>query len=488
MNKQQSIGQYTFDQGKTLGEGTFGKVKLATHQITQEKVAIKILEKSKIVDASDIERVTREIQILKQIRHPNLVQLYEIIETQKQLFLVMEYVNGGELFDYIVQNQRLRDAEAAKLFGQLIQGIEYMHKLRIVHRDLKPENLMLENKQRVKIIDFGLSNLYANDELLKTACGSPCYAAPEMIAGKKYNGLNSDIWSAGVILFAMLAGHLPFEEANTNLLYKKILAGEYKCPNTISLPAKNLIAGILQTDPLKRYTITDIRRHPWMTNNYKAPLQMGIIVGLHKIPLDFDILKQLVKMGYAQDYIEKCVEGNRHNQVTTIYYLLLKKHLLNGGKSFADIGSDIFTPIPLPPKHASTSDYGTKQNNKPLPVIRPKPHDESPINLRGRYNNNSLHSQQTTTLNQSPKIHSVDSKKPQLDNFKLDLNQTLRDPNYGKIITPSVRPRGISDYQCRFGTNGHESTRQKSVDYGQTNQINIPYYNDTRMKTFYKVK
>lgn len=176
----------------------------------------------------------------------------------------MEYINGGELFDYIVENTRIKDVEAARFYSQIISGIEYMHKLKIVHRDLKPENLLLEARGRLKIVDFGLSNLYKQDELLKTACGSPCYAAPEMIAGKKYNGLGVDIWSSGVILFAMLAGYLPFEDPNTSQLYKKILAGDYKFPKYISMEARDFLKNILVTDPSKRYGVHDIRKHPWM--------------------------------------------------------------------------------------------------------------------------------------------------------------------------------------------------------------------------------
>lgn len=190
-HKSKSIGQYIL--GKTIGEGTFGKVKLGTHNLTSEKVAVKILEKDRIKDVADIERVAREIHILKLIRHPNIIQLYEIIETPKQLFLIMEYASGGELFDYIVEHTRVPEIEACKFFQQIISGIEYIHKLGVVHRDLKPENLLLDQNKNIKIVDFGLSNTYKNSELLKTACGSPCYAAPEMIAGKQYVGSRVDL-------------------------------------------------------------------------------------------------------------------------------------------------------------------------------------------------------------------------------------------------------------------------------------------------------
>jgi 5'-AMP-activated protein kinase, catalytic alpha subunit len=169
---------------KTLGKGTFGKVKLATHMPTGEKVAIKILEKDKIVDVADVERVSREIHILKLIRHPNIIQLYEIIETPKHLFLVMEFMERGELFDHIVSKKRMGEEEACKVFEQIISGIEYIHRLRIVHRDLKLENCLIDYDRTIRIVDFGLSNTYKTEERLRTACGSPCYAAPEMIESK----------------------------------------------------------------------------------------------------------------------------------------------------------------------------------------------------------------------------------------------------------------------------------------------------------------
>lgn len=222
---ERKIGQYIL--GKTIGEGTFGKVKIGMHILTKARVAVKILEKNKIIDVADYERVSREIHILKIVQHPQVVQLYEIIETPKKLYLIMEYASGGELFDYIVKHQKLSEKESCKFFQQIISGMEYMHRLNIVHRDLKPENLLLDYKKNIKIVDFGLSNTYVKDELLKTACGSPCYAAPEMIAGKKYDGTKVDTWSCGIILYALICGFLPFEDPDTTQLYKKILKGSF---------------------------------------------------------------------------------------------------------------------------------------------------------------------------------------------------------------------------------------------------------------------
>lgn len=199
---------------------------------------------------------------------------------------MMEYCNGGELFEYIVANNRIKEKEACRFFQQIISGVEYIHKLNVVHRDLKPENLLLDYNMNIKIVDFGLSNTYKDGQMLKTACGSPCYAAPEMIAGKRYNGLQVDIWSCGVILFAMLCGYLPFEDANTSNLYKKILNGDFQIPKFVSNEARDILKGILNTDPQKRFTIEDIRNHPWYNiypNNERQG--EGIIIGVNSVPV-----------------------------------------------------------------------------------------------------------------------------------------------------------------------------------------------------------
>jgi len=341
--KKDTLSAYTII--KDLGEGTFGKVKLASHNHTKEKVAIKILEKNKILDESDRERVSREIQILKILRHPNITQLYEILEDESNLFLITEYAPNGELFDYIVANQRIRDVEASKFFQQIIDGIEYIHKLNVVHRDLKPENLLLDENYNIKIVDFGLSNLYRENELLKTACGSPCYAAPEMIAGRKYSGLQVDIWSSGVILYALLCGYLPFDDNDTQILYRKIMRGEYHIPSFVSPDASDLIKKILNIHPGRRYTIEQIKAHPWFSV-YKGYVDIpkGLIIGYNDIPVDEIIIDNVESFGYDRDVIVQSIKNNRHNKLTTTYYLLLQKFIRNGHASKADINSLCFKP------------------------------------------------------------------------------------------------------------------------------------------------
>ena len=235
----------------------------------------------------------REIKILKLIRHPNIIQLYEIIETPKQLYLIMEYAQGGELFDYIVQNQRLREREACKYLQQIIQGVEYLHQLNVVHRDLKPENLLLDHEKNIKLVDFGLSNTYAPGATLKTACGSPCYAAPEMIAGESYFGAKVDIWSCGVILYAMVCGYLPFEDPDTAKLYKKILKGDFSIPSFVSKTGRDLIKKILNTDPDSRYTAIDIKNHPWYQQYKPMCENQGLIIGENVIPIEAKIVEML---------------------------------------------------------------------------------------------------------------------------------------------------------------------------------------------------
>jgi 5'-AMP-activated protein kinase, catalytic alpha subunit len=227
-------------------------------------VAVKILEKSRIRDKTDVERVIREIRILKEIEHPAFVKLYEIIENIDRIYLIMEYASGGELFDYIVSKDRLSERESHSFYMQILNGIEYLHSKGIAHRDLKPENLLLDSEKRIKIVDFGLSNKYDPGQTLRTACGSPCYAAPEMIAGKPYRGIDVDIWSSGVTLYAMLVGYLPFEDPNTGLLYKKIILGEYEEPEHLTSRAKQALKAILQTDPEKRVGIEQIRSLAWV--------------------------------------------------------------------------------------------------------------------------------------------------------------------------------------------------------------------------------
>eukprot|EP00826_Nyctotherus_ovalis_P054294 TRINITY_DN7100_c0_g5_i2.p1 TRINITY_DN7100_c0_g5~~TRINITY_DN7100_c0_g5_i2.p1 ORF type:complete len:471 (+),score=94.64 TRINITY_DN7100_c0_g5_i2:249-1661(+) len=303
---------------------------------------MKILEKRKIVDVADTRRVQREISILKQMRHSNIVQLYEIVETPKELFLVMEYASGGELFDYIVEKSFLEEAEARTFFRQIVSGIEYLHQLRISHRDLKPENMLLDSDKSIKIVDFGLSNCYKDGELLQTACGSPCYAAPEMIEGKEYSGAAVDVWSAGIVLFAMLCGHLPFEDKNTAKLYKKIVNGVFTVPDHVSSSARDLLVGILKTEPSLRYSVDDVKRHCWFTGDMGLIWPPREVLSL-PINVNKNILKQMGEQGFADKRrVRALVKRNRHSRETVTYHLLLGRMV----SRLKDMQQTLGVPLP----------------------------------------------------------------------------------------------------------------------------------------------
>ena len=263
------IGNYQIKQ--TLGEGTFGKVKLGIYIPTNEKVAIKVIEKDRMTDKDDIIRLKREFDMLSKFNHPNVILVTEIFESVDSYYSVMEYCEKGELFNYIVEKKRLSENESSFFYYQIIQGLEYIHSLGIVHRDLKPENLLLSKEHLLKIIDFGLSNYFkkGQKELLSTPCGSPCYASPEMVAGKKYDGMKIDVWSTGIILFAMLCGYLPFEDKNNDKLFDKILECKIEFPDFLSEDPKDLINKILVVDPDKRITIEEIKKHRYYLKGEK---------------------------------------------------------------------------------------------------------------------------------------------------------------------------------------------------------------------------
>eukprot|EP00771_Trimastix_marina_P000496 gnl/Trimastix_PCT/1515.p1 GENE.gnl/Trimastix_PCT/1515~~gnl/Trimastix_PCT/1515.p1 ORF type:complete len:902 (-),score=188.68 gnl/Trimastix_PCT/1515:63-2675(-) len=287
--------------GKTIGVGTFGKVKIGTHVPSGAQVAVKVLDKQQLqLEQLERERVKREIKLLQNLCHSNIIHLFEAIESSSHIYLVTEHAPGGELFDYIVHHTRLKERDACRFLCQILNGVEYCHQYRVAHRDLKPENLLLDKHRNIKIIDFGLSNRWPRySGLLKTACGSPCYAAPEMIEGRKYSGELTDIWSCGVILYALVCGYLPFEDGNTNVLYRKITTGDYKMPDFLSDDCKDLIARIMCVDPERRYRIGQIRQHRWYLRHLPAqdevpspytirePFDEGVIAKMTAPPLNF---------------------------------------------------------------------------------------------------------------------------------------------------------------------------------------------------------
>ncbi|KAF9644628.1 Pkinase-domain-containing protein [Thelephora ganbajun] len=259
---------------QTLGEGESGKVKLGLHMKLGEEVAMKLIRKGNVDTPARISKVKREIEILKILKHPNVVRIYDVLETDKYIAIILEYASSGELFDHILAHRYLKEEDACKLFCQLISGVWYIHQKKIVHRDLTLENLLLDRHKNVMIVDFGFANRfeYRVDELMQTRCGSPCYAAPELvISDDMYVGPAMDIWSCGVILYAMLAGYLPFDddpanpgEDDINLLYEYIVNTPLSFPDYISAEARDLLSIMLVPDPKKRADIQIVMNHRWL--------------------------------------------------------------------------------------------------------------------------------------------------------------------------------------------------------------------------------
>ena len=346
--KNKKRGNYILEE--TIGEGAFAKVKLARHIQTGEKVAIKIINKEEIYNF-DIKKIKKEINILQRLKHKNIIQLYEIMETHKNLYIIMEYCEGKELFEYIVKRKHLTEREACRYFQQLINGVEYLHLSNITHRDLKPENLLLDNKKRILITDFGLSILSEKyNEQLSTPCGTPSYSPPEMLKGRKYNGVYSDIWSCGIILYTMLVGNLPCSESKEELLYQNIITHNFYYPENLSDDAIDLIEHLLKINPEERYNFDEIKVHPWF-NLLTPKLRPGIIFGVHKIPIDPKILDKVEEYGYNREKVEESVSKSKYDSLSAAYYLILKRFKKDGINSVSDLFSEDYMNYLKNPKN-----------------------------------------------------------------------------------------------------------------------------------------
>lgn len=248
---------------KTLGKGTFAVVKLARHKVTKTQVAIKIIDKTRL-SSNDMEKINREVQIMKLLNHPHIIKLYQVMETKDMLYMVTEYAPNGEMFDFLTSVGRLSEVEARRTFWQIVNAVEYCHQRHIIHRDLKAENLLLDANMNIKLADFGFGNFYKSGETLSTWCGSPPYAAPEVFEGKAYEGPKLDIWSLGVVLYVLVCGTLPFDGDNLLLLRQRVTQGRFRVPFFMSQECENLIRKMLTVNPDKRISLSQIKRHRWM--------------------------------------------------------------------------------------------------------------------------------------------------------------------------------------------------------------------------------
>ncbi|KAL4870322.1 hypothetical protein BDV12DRAFT_195469 [Aspergillus spectabilis] len=380
MRDMQRLDQY--HTVKVLGEGSFGKVKLAIHQPSGRQVALKTISRRKLLSRDMIGRVEREIQYLQLLRHPHIIKLYTVISTKTDIIMVLEYAER-ELFDYLVKRGRCNDAEARKFFQQIICAVEYCHRHKIVHRDLKPENLLIDRDKNVKIADFGLSNIMTDGNFLKTSCGSPNYAAPEVISGKLYAGPEVDVWSCGVILYVLLVGRLPFDDDYIPALFKKIAAGNFHMPTYISTGAARLIRSMLQVHPVHRITIEDIRKDPWFLQDlphYLHPPPEEFIatdkaVDPRKIATgkpqaiqnkisQVAISKLERSMGYGRDDIEDALKHPEPSAIKDAFFIIVENEMMQTNSPTDD---NMMNPssVPQPPSADRAANYSTGTGRPP---------------------------------------------------------------------------------------------------------------------------
>ncbi|XP_037380775.1 serine/threonine-protein kinase SIK1 [Talpa occidentalis] len=329
LGQQKPLRVGFYDVERTLGKGNFAVVKLARHRVTKTQVAIKIIDKTRL-DSSNLEKIYREVQIMKLLNHPHIIKLYQVMETKDMLYIVTEFAKNGEMFDYLTSHGHLSEEEARKKFWQILSAVEYCHSHHVVHRDLKTENLLLDANMDIKLADFGFGNFYKSGEPLSTWCGSPPYAAPEVFEGKEYEGPQLDVWSLGVVLYVLVCGSLPFDGPSLPALRQRVLEGRFRIPFFMSQDCETLIRRMLVLDPAKRITVAQIRQHRWMQADPSVPqlacpalsvLSCGSNLGDY----DEQALGIMQALGVDRQRTVESLQNSSYNHFAAIYYLLLER-------------------------------------------------------------------------------------------------------------------------------------------------------------------
>lgn len=327
------IGDYVLT--KQIGAGTFAAVKLGYHKVIQLPVAVKIIPRNNFSDPDHIERFQREVNLIKEMDHPFIAEFYEVLEDENNFYVIMEYIENGNMLDFVNKNGELQENHARHYFCQLVSVLEYLHDTKkVAHRDLKAENVLLDRNNNIRLIDFGLSNMFTTqDPYLKTACGSPAYASPEMIKGQPYTIL-SDLWSAGILLYAMVNGELPFEDENMQRLLQKIIYTEPRYSNTISPQLKDLLQRMLTKDPSKRITLQKIKEHHWFSQyEYSAMMDSNFGIATNwrildtpgnKLEIDREIVQEMTELGFDCSTLVNDLICNRTSRLTGVYRMMRK--------------------------------------------------------------------------------------------------------------------------------------------------------------------
>ena len=453
------ISNYTL--GEEIGSGAFGKVVLGLHIITGERVAIKILDKLILSQTpEDYELVKQELSILKIVKHKYIVQLYEILETPQHIFIIMEYCEGQDIMDYILTRTRLSENESLKYFQQLINALYYLHSQNITHRDIKIDNLLLDKNLDLKLIDFGLSTKYRDDQLLNQPCGTVVYAAPEVLDCKEYHGMLADVWSSGIVLFGMLSGFLPFGDPDDEINKKMILQGKIEMPDFFSKEATDLLNHMLDVNPLTRYTLEEIMCHPWFNKN-RFKLIPGIIIGINKIPVDEQIVELCLSYNVDRDKVINSVINNKFNNESVLYYLLVKKLKNCGNDSVSDLCSNKF--IKYITEETNRIDYINQIQNK--------------IKLNNQKFSNIKKEISKEKINDKDRIRIIS----QLNDFVINYNYNFNGRNNendlsaapGLIKEINFDPKKYNLINIENNFSSHNNSRIGEENYDTSNIINL---------------
>ena len=360
---EKQIGDYILNEA--IVEGSNSQIFQATHIPTGEKVAIKVLNKIKLNSQPELKKkAEKEMSISKKMFHKNIIKLFEIMETAQRLYLVTEFCEGGDLYNYISTRGHLSERQSCKFFHEIIEALSYLHSQQIAHRDIKPENFLLDTSGKsisLKLIDFGISSNYKGN-LLETSCGTSAFAAPEMYVGGQYNGLLCDIWSSGIVLYAMLFGYLPFGDENEINNIKNIVSGNYEIPEEASDDLRDLLTHIIEVEPDKRYNLEQIKSHKWY-NSVKVESIPGLIIDKYKIPVDERIVSVCEAYGFEKDKITESVSENYYDNNTSIYYIILNKFIRERYDSISDLFSQDFVDYLNDPKNLIDENSRKNQND-----------------------------------------------------------------------------------------------------------------------------
>ena len=449
------IGDYIL--GEEIGSGAFGKVLLGKHILTEEKVAIKVLDKMILNQTpEDYELVKKEISILKLVKHKYIVQLYEILQTAQHIFIIMEYCEGKEILDYILTKNRLNELESLKYFQQLINCLFYLHSQNIAHRDIKIDNMLLDYNKDLKLIDFGLSTKYTDDDLLDQPCGTVVYAAPEVLEGKEYHGMLADVWSSGIVLYGMLAGYLPFSDKDDEVNKQLVIKGQITIPDFFSDKAKDLLKHMLDVNPMTRYTLQEIKDHPWF-NMVDCILIPGIIIDYNIIPIDENIINICSKYNKNKIDVIDSIRNNKHDSNSALYYLIIKKLQKKGIQSISDMCSEEFIDFVLDENNLINKEKNDiKEDKKEILIEISNEKDEEILPKSNEYN----------------KIREIKNSNEEKKNKRPSENtEEISEQNNNKVIKEKENKNNNKDEEIIYFSSPEKSDKETFKKLESTEEI-----------------